>query len=171
MASRETTDGGAARAFQDQFRIENRCYGCGPDNPEGLHIKSYWDGDDGVCVYQPRPSFMAGPPQILNGGVIAILVDCHSICTAVATLFKEEGRPIGSDPLIWCVTASMDIYYLRPTPIDVPVKLRARVLSREVKRFVVACTLHSSETETVHGRVVAVRVPLSWRGVTADHAG
>jgi len=155
---------GATRAFQDQFGIENRCYGCGPENPEGLQIKSYWGGDEAVCIYQPRPAFLAGPRHVLNGGVIATLIDCHSICTAIAALYKAEGRPIGSDPVIWCVTASMQIDYLRPTPIAAPVSLRARVESMEGKRTTVACSLGSGGIETARGRVVAVRVPLSWRG-------
>ena len=155
---------GATRAIQDQFGIENWCYGCGPENPEGLQIKSYWHGDEAVCIYQPRPAFMAGPRHVLNGGVIATLIDCHSACTAIAALYKAEGRPIGSDPIIWCVTASMQVDYLRPTPIAAPVTLRARVESTEGKRTTVACSLSSEGIETARGRVVAVRVPPSWRG-------
>ena len=127
-------------------------------------IKSYWHGDEAVCIYQPRPAFMAGPRHVLNGGVIATLIDCHSACTAIAALYKAEGRPIGSDPIIWCVTASMQVDYLRPTPIAAPVTLRARVESTEGKRTTVACSLSSGGIETARGRVVAVRVPPSWRG-------
>ena len=168
MATDMSEAKGAARAFQDQFGIENLCYGCGPENPEGLQIKSYWDGDEAVCIYQPRSAFMAGPRHVLNGGVIATLIDCHSICTAIAALYKTEGRPIGSDPIIWCVTASMQIDYLRPTPIAAPVSLRARIEAMEGKRTVVACGLTSGGIETSRGRVVAVRVPLSWRGAADD---
>src|SRR5215471_20575260 len=88
----------AARAIQDDIGIDNLCYGCGPENPEGLKIKSYWDGDETVCTFMPRPSFMAGPRHVLNGGIIATVIDCHCICTAVAAVYKSEGRPIGSDP-------------------------------------------------------------------------
>ncbi len=154
---------GVPRAIQDELRIENWCYGCGAENPEGLQIKSYWDGDETVCTFQPRPAFMAGPRHVLNGGVIATLIDCHSICTAVAAVYKTEGRPIGSDPLVWCVTASMQVDYLRPTPIAAPVILRARVDSREGKRTTVTCSLYSGETERARARVVAVQVPPSWR--------
>ena len=168
MATDTSEAKGAARAFQDQFGIENRCYGCGPENPEGLQIKSYWDGDEAVCIYQPRRAFLAGPRHVLNGGVIATLIDCHCVCTALAALYKAEGRPIGSDPIIWCVTASMQIDYLRPTPIAAPVTLRARVESIEGKRTVVACDLSSGGIETARGRVVAVRVSLSWRGAADD---
>src|SRR5260370_22086610 len=89
----------AARAIQDEMRIENWCYGCGPLNPDGLQIKSYWEGDQALCTYQPRAAFMAGPRHVLNGGIIATLIDCHSICTAIAAIYEAERRPIGSDPL------------------------------------------------------------------------
>jgi acyl-coenzyme A thioesterase PaaI-like protein len=153
----------AARAIQDQMHIENWCYGCGPQNPEGLQIKSYWEGDHALCTYQPRPAFMAGPRHVLNGGIIATLIDCHSMCTAIAAIYESEQRPIGSDPLIWCVTGSIEIQYLRPTPIAEPVVLRARVESSQGKRTTVGCVLSSGGVERAHGRVVAVRVPPSWR--------
>jgi len=153
----------AARAIQDELRIENWCFGCGPNNPEGLQIKSYWDGEETVCTFEPRPAFMAGPRHLLNGGIISTLIDCHCVCTAVASVYRSEGRAIGSEPLVWCVTGSMQIDYLRPTPIAGPVHLRARLESVEGKRSTVTCSLQSGGTERARGRVVAVRVPLSWR--------
>jgi len=152
-----------ARAIQDELGIDNWCYGCGPENSEGLQIKSYWDGDETVCTFEPKPAFMAGPRHVLNGGIIATLIDCHSVCTAVAAVYKSEGRALGSDPLVWCVTGSMHIDYLRPTPIAAPVVLRARVGSMEGKRTTIECTVYSGDTERARGRVVAVRVPPSWR--------
>jgi acyl-coenzyme A thioesterase PaaI-like protein len=163
VQDRENRRALGARAIQDEMRIENWCYGCGPLNPEGLQIKSYWEGDGAVCSYQPRLAFMAGPRHVLNGGIIATLIDCHSVCTAIAALYNAEQRPIGSDPVIWCVTGSIEIQYLRPTPIAEPVVLQARVESIEGKRTTVGCVLSSDGVERARGRVVAVRVPPSWR--------
>ena len=70
-------------AIQDRIP-HNHCYGCGPENPHGLQIKSHWDGKESVCVYEPRPEQCAGPEQYLYGGTIASLIDCHSIGTALA---------------------------------------------------------------------------------------
>ena len=34
------------KAFQDFYADDmSHCYGCGRLNPDGLQIKSYWDGD------------------------------------------------------------------------------------------------------------------------------
>jgi acyl-coenzyme A thioesterase PaaI-like protein len=139
----------SSTAFQDLIP-DNRCYGCGPQNHSGLRIKSFWEGEESVCVY-------------LNGGIIATLIDCHSVCTAIAHAYRLEGRAIGSDPHIWCVTANLNITYLRPTPLDAPVTLRARVTDAGPKKTMLQCRLYSNSDECARGEVVAVRVPDSWR--------
>jgi len=57
----------------------------------------------------------------------------------------------------------MEVKYLRPTPIDAPVTLRARVIERSGKRTTVSCTLSANGQECARGEVVAVRVPETWR--------
>lgn len=152
-------------AFQDLIP-DNRCFGCGPDNPDGLRIKSRWAGEEAVCVFQPRPAHCAGPPQFLNGGIIATLIDCHSVCTAIAAAYRAEDREIGTAPWIWCVTAGLNISYLRPTPIESPVELRARIHRQEGKQTVVRCGLFSAGRECAKGEVVAVRVSTAWKNGT-----
>jgi hypothetical protein len=86
-------------AFQDQIP-DNYCWGCGADNPDGLHLKSEWDGDDAIAHWTPWPRFAAGPKHILNGGIIATLLDCHGVCTAslklgVSARVTRRRRPLG----------------------------------------------------------------------------
>ena len=71
------------KAFQDNWE-HNECWGCGCSNEHGLYIKSYWVEDKSVCTWMPNKSHKAGPTGYLNGGVIATIMDCHSICTAIA---------------------------------------------------------------------------------------
>ena len=149
-------------AFQDQIP-DNLCYGCGPSNHDGLRIKSFWEGDESICVYQPERFHSAGPPQFLNGGIIATLIDCHSVGTAIANAYRMENRPIGSAPHIWCVTVNLNVTYLRPTPIGLPVTLRARVTEAGPKKTLMQCRLYSNSDECARGEVLAVRVPNSWR--------
>lgn len=147
-------------AIQDQLG-GHRCFGCGPLNEHGLQIKSYWDGTaEAVCHFQPRP-YHTGGPNFLNGGIIATIMDCHSVNAAMAKLYTDEGRPIGSEPKLWAVTGSMQVSYLKPTPMDHPVMLRAQVLERNGRKVRVACSLFAGETETVRAEVLAVQVP--WR--------
>lgn len=151
-------------AIQDQLAVENHCYGCGPHNPDGLQIKSYWDGDETICTFTPRAAHTAGPRHVLNGGVIATIIDCHCICTAIAAVQRAENRPFHSEPHIWCVTASLHIDYLKPTPIEGPVILRARIAGIEGKKIAVTCTLLADGVERARANVLAVRVASSWRG-------
>ena len=103
---------------------DNHCWGCGADNPDGLLLKSEWDGEETVARWSASPVFAAGPRHILNGGIIATLLDCHGVCTALADAYRREGRMVGSDPEIWHATTAMDIRYLRPTPIEAELTLR-----------------------------------------------
>lgn len=151
----------ASPAIQDQIP-DNHCWGCGALNPQGLHIKSYWEGDGAVCTFQPAPYHVAGPPHVLNGGIIAALIDCHSICTAFADAYRAAGRPLGSDPLLWHVTGSLRIDYLAPAPIAEPVVLRAHVHEVKGRKRLVTCVLSSAGVDRARAEVVAVNVPPAW---------
>ncbi len=150
------------RAFQDEI-VGNYCFGCGTLNPHGLHIKSYWSGDESLCTWRANHAHMAGPQGILNGGIIATIIDCHSVCTAIADAYRRQGRPLDSEPLIWYATGALQVSYLRPTPIDAEVTLRARIKESTAKKTVVLCSLWSRGEECARGEVVAVRVPPAWR--------
>ncbi len=149
------------KAIQDLLP-GNHCWGCGSDNPHGLRIKSYLEGDDTVCRFQPSPQHMAGPTHVVYGGIIASVIDCHSVITAIADLHRVEGREVGSAPPLWAVTASLKIDYLAPVPIDQPMELRARVRETRGRKRIVDCTLSSGGTICARAEVVAVTVSAAW---------
>lgn len=140
----------------------NHCWGCGTLNPQGLQIKSYWEGDGTVCTFHPAPHHAAGPPHVLNGGIIAAVIDCHSICTAIADAYRVADRELGSLPLLWVVTASMKIDYLAPCPIAAAVELRAHVADRKGRKRLVSCVLRAEGVDRARAEVVAVAVPPTW---------
>ena len=141
----------------------NNCYGCGPENPLGMQIKSHWDGEVSRCTYMPRPEQCAGPTQYVYGGTIASLIDCHSVGTSMAAFYAKDGRTVGEGDQIWCVTGRLTVNYLKPTPIDRPVELVATVRELGDKKAVVDCTVYSEGEATAEGEVIAVRVSDSWR--------
>ncbi len=149
-------------AIQDSIR-DNHCYGCGADNPLGMQIKSHWDGKVSTCTYQPRPEQTAGPLHYVYGGTVASLIDCHCVGTAMANYYGREGRDIGSEPQIWCVTGRLTVNYLKPTPIDKPIELRAEIVECTDTKTILTCTVCSDGTPTATGEVIAVRVPYTWR--------
>ena len=147
----------AERAFQDQGSVHH-CHGCGAANPKGLQLKSFWDGDDAVATWRAEPHHCGGTRENLNGGIIASLIDCHSLNLAIAYAYRIEQRPIGSAPRIGYVTASMNLSYLKPTPIDEPIHLRARIAKREGREVWVSCTLSAAGEIRATGEVLGVRV-------------
>jgi acyl-coenzyme A thioesterase PaaI-like protein len=100
----------------------------------------------------------------VNGGILATVVDCHCVCTAIADSYRAAGRALGSEPLLWSVTASLKIDYLAPTPIGEAMELRAHITERKGRKRVVLCTVRSGGRDCARAEVIAVEVPPSWRG-------
>ncbi len=147
------------KAFQDYYPDElSYCYGCGRLNEHGLQIKSYWDGDETKAVYHPLPKHMAIPGYVY-GGLIASLIDCHSTGTAAAAAYKREGRSMDTQPPFRFLTASLQVDYLRPTPLGVPLEVRGRVEEITERKVVVSTTLIAEGEVCAKGKVVAVRMP------------
>ena len=151
------------KAIQDQLE-HNHCYGCGPDNPKGMQIKSYWDGGTSTCTYTPRPEQCAGPTQYVYGGTIASLIDCHCVGTSIAAHYDRDGRDFGDGEPIWCVTGRLTVNYLKPTPIDKPIELIATVDEIDDRKALLTCRVFSDEEQVAEGEVISVRVPPTWRG-------
>lgn len=148
--------------FQDLMH-DNFCWGCGADNPDGLQIKTVWDGDTSLTRWTPSLQFSAGPRHILNGGIIATVLDCHGVCTAFADAYRRQGREIGSEPELWFATSSMAIDYLRPTPIDAELELRGTVADAGERTCTVEVVLAAAGKDRARATVSAVLVPESWR--------
>jgi acyl-coenzyme A thioesterase PaaI-like protein len=149
----------APKAFQDYYPDEvAHCYGCGRLNEEGLQIKSYWDGDEAVCAFYPKPYHVA-VPGFVYGGLIASLIDCHSTGTAAAAAYRAEGRTMDSAPARRFVTGSLHVDYLKPTPIEGPLELRSRVKEIKGRKVVVTTELSVGGEVCARGEVVAVHIP------------
>lgn len=147
------------KAFQDCYSdFTSHCYGCGRLNQQGLQIKSFWDGEESVCRFQPRPYHTAAPGYVY-GGLIASLIDCHSTGTAAAAAYRAESREMSTEPELRFVTGSLHVDYLRPTPIDAELEVRATVEEVKGRKVVVNSTLSARGEVCARGRVVAVLAP------------
>ncbi len=151
------------KAFQDYYP-ENvaHCYGCGRLNGQGHQIKTNWDGDESVTYFQPE-AFHIAIPGYVYGGVLASLVDCHSMGTAAAAMYRAEGRGMDTEPAYRFVTASLQVNYLKPTPLGVVLELRGRVKDMRGRRVIVETSLFANGVMTVSGEVVAVQMPESFQ--------
>ena len=147
------------KAFQDYYSEEfSHCYGCGRKNEHGHQIKSYWDGEESVAVFQPEPYHIA-IPGFVYGGLIASLMDCHGTGTAAAATYREQARAMDSEPALRFVTASLKVDFLAPTPLGVPLEIRATVSQITPKKVVVDEKVTANGKICATGQVIAVKMP------------
>jgi acyl-coenzyme A thioesterase PaaI-like protein len=147
------------KAVQDYYPDDfSHCYGCGRLNPEGYRLKTFWEGDETVTRFTPRPYHVAIPGYVY-GGLIASLVDCHATGSAAAAAYRAEGREVGSGPAPRYVTASLHVDYLKPTPLGVPLEVRGRIKERKGSKAVVEARVLANGEVTARGEVVAVPIP------------
>lgn len=115
----------------------NRCFGCGPANPGGLHLEFHVAADLTVaCAAQVSHDF-EGHPGYLHGGIIATLLD-----EAMSKSVRARG--------VSAMTRHMEVDYLRPVPSGSALRLEGRVTRNEGRK-------HWSEAKILnaHGAVLA----------------
>ena len=109
-----------ARALNEEYLVGNTCFGCGLENPEGLQIRIYRDGDRDdrlVGRYVPRPTH-AGFPFIVHGGVQFTALDC--MAGWMMFILRSPGQMM---PL----TTSASMRFVRPVLTHEPLDLEAQV--------------------------------------------
>jgi acyl-coenzyme A thioesterase PaaI-like protein len=141
-------------SLQESYAASSICFGCGPANPKGLHIRSFVQGDEVISDWTAEAHHEAFP-GMLNGGIIGALLDCHSNWAAAYHLMQASGA--AAPPCT--VTADYAIKLMRPTPSQAPVHLVARVVEAAADRATVEATLSSGgkACATCRGTFVAVK--------------
>ena len=115
-----------------------QCFGCSPNNPIGLQLEFWTDGDVTMAKWLPRKS-LEGFMDILHGGIQATLLD-EIASWAVQTQCKTVG-----------VTSSMEISYRRPVMISTgEITLRATIKEAGTRLAIVETELLGND-----GRICA----------------
>ncbi|MGD9588253.1 MAG: PaaI family thioesterase [Pyrinomonadaceae bacterium] len=142
------------RSIQEIYSPEGICFGCGPANEQGLRICSFEEDGEFVAEWHAEGYHQAFP-GVLNGGIIGALLDCHSNWAAAIHLMKKAGE----DRPPCTVTAEFHVKLLRPTPVDGPITLRARVVESTEDRATVDAELIAGGKvcDTCRGVFVAVK--------------
>jgi acyl-coenzyme A thioesterase PaaI-like protein len=146
------------------------CYGCGKNNAHGLHIRTAWDGKEGTFKFKPEPYHTAFP-GVVYGGLIASLIDCHSIGTAIAASYQAEDRAPGTEPEIMYVTGKLNVSFVKPTPTGKELLLKAQVKELTEKKAIVTCSMYVEGEICAQGEVVTVRVASRRDGVHTKPIG
>ena len=109
------------------------CFGCSPDNPQGLCMQFTDEGDHVASTWQPQNNFQ-GWHNVLHGGIQATLMD--EIASWV--VFAKIGTT--------GVTSKMEIKLSKPMLMNRgPVKLTARL--REMRRNIAVIDVTLSDGE------------------------
>lgn len=81
------------------------CIGCCPDNPIGLHLEFFEDGDDIVAHWKPTQNHQ-GWINVLHGGVQALMID------------EASGWVVARKLSTTAVTSKMNVQYLKSIYTD-----------------------------------------------------
>ncbi|TAM61032.1 PaaI family thioesterase [bacterium] len=111
---------------------DGTCFACGSDNPIGLHLRFEPDGDDGVHARVSIPMQFQGWRGILHGGIVMTLLD-----EAMAHAALRAGAS--------GMTASVNVRFRKPAPVDAPLELRGRITERRRHVLTVESTLCDAE--------------------------
>lgn len=141
--------------YEDDFA---HCYGCGRLNTQGLQIKSYHEGDETICRILPAAYYTGGKSDILYGGLIASLIDCHGAGTAAAAKAEAEGIRLAPGKVPRFVTASLKVDYLAPTPVGVELELRGRTTDINGRKVTVTVTLSANGSVCAKGELLMIQI-------------
>jgi len=142
------------QSLQEKYAPNSICFGCGPKNPKGLHIRSIPKGESLVAEWTPEPHHVAFS-NIASGGIMSVLFDCHGNWTAAYFLMKSRKL----DSLPGTVTAEYTVRFLKPTPVDLTWRFKAWPTKVDGYKLFVEGEVEAGglKTATMSGLFVAVK--------------
>ncbi|HTD95331.1 MAG TPA: PaaI family thioesterase [Edaphobacter sp.] len=126
----------------------NHCFGCGPANPQGLHLVFTTDTSNPEAITATAHINLTrmheGPPGHIHGGIVAALLD---------EAMSKLNRPLN----VLAMTRHMEVDYLRPAPLHQPLVLISRYLNRPTKADGTPGRklFHQAEIQHLDGTVLA----------------
>jgi acyl-coenzyme A thioesterase PaaI-like protein len=122
------------------------CFGCGPDNPAGLHPRFRLEDGKVVAEFRGRREHQ-GFGGLVQGGVLAAMLD-----EVMAHAVWAEG--------IFAVTGRIEAHYRKPVPIDTPVRAEGEIVARRPRVYETrARVLLPDGTVAVEGTGTFVEIP------------
>jgi uncharacterized protein (TIGR00369 family) len=115
----------------------DKCFGCGKDNPIGLHLNTTYIEDKAHIEFEVKPDY-CGYPGLLHGGLTALLLD-EVMYYAIKKLD------------IVAVTVSLKIDYIRPGLVGHTLICEAQIVSQDGRRLDVTGEIK----DAVSGKLIA----------------
>jgi len=130
---------------------QNRCFGCGEANPNGLQLEFLLAEDGTVVCPASIPDRFEGHPGYLHGGIIATLLD-ETMSKAV----RARG--------LTAMTRHLEVDYRRPVPSCKPIRMEGRIVRDEGRKHFVEATIFDDQLNALahaKGVFIEVRSPRS----------
>src|SRR5258707_7633160 len=100
------------------------CFACGKNNPDGMRLRFTYDEEREcfVCRFRLGKRY-TGPPGHCHGGIIATILD-------------EAMGKVNKLRQVIALTSQMTVDYLRPVPLNQPLRVESREVSVRGRRHV-----------------------------------
>ena len=149
-------------AIQDRYgeRFQH-CWGCGPRNDLGLHLKTYPSLDGECCISRIKleKAYTGGVPSNVFGGMIATIFDCHGTASAAWFAHHQKGLELTETTLIGrFITARLEIDYLSPSPIDDEIVVISTLEELGERKAIISMEMTVATKVRAKAKMVAVAV-------------
>lgn len=135
-----------------------RCYGCGRLNEQGFQLKTFWEGDETVTRFTPKP-FHTAIAGTVYGGLLASLIDCHGTGSSALAYARANNIELQGFNAPRFVTVSLQVNYKKPTPLDCRLEIRGKIKEITEKKVIIEATLSAEGDVCATGEIVSVLVP------------
>lgn len=129
----------SARGHGTQYvRLQkNYCFACGKNNPDGMRLRFTYDEDLNRFVSRFRlGKRYTGPPGHCHGGIIATILD-----EAMGKVNKLRN--------VVAMTVEMKVQYLKPVPLNKPLRVESREVSVKGRRHTNAAEILNQKGEVL----------------------
>ena len=149
-------------AIQDRYgeRFQH-CWGCGPKNELGLHLKTYpsIDGESCISRIKLENRYTGGVPSNVFGGMIATIFDCHGTASAAWFAHQKKGLELTETTVIGrFITARLEIDYLSPSPIEDEIVVTSTLEELGERKAIISMEMAVATKVRAKAKMVAVAV-------------
>ena len=149
-------------AIQDRYgeRFQH-CWGCGPKNDLGLHLKTYPSIDGKSCISRIKleNAYTGGVPSNVFGGMIATIFDCHGTASAAWFAHHQKGLELTESTVIGrFITARLEIDYLSPSPIEDEIVVTSTLEELGERKAIISMEMTVATKVRAKTKMVAVAV-------------
>ncbi len=132
---------------KQQKILRNLCFGCGKDNPHGMHLKFFHhEATDSFVARFKLAQRYWGPPKHAHGGIIATILD-------------EAMGKVNKLKHVIALTREMTVEYLKPVPLHKPLVVEGRSKYVRGRRHVNVGEIRNGKGEVLaRGRATFVAI-------------